>query len=120
MSQTAYVIPGPDIAGLVPELVLCGGGVLVLLLEAFVPTLRRWTHPLAALTLLAAAWGILIGDAFANGAVSSSFGGQLESSPVTAALSLVVLLATLLSVLGSRGFLEREGLATGEYHALLL
>jgi NADH-quinone oxidoreductase subunit N len=120
MNQTVYVIPASDIAGLVPEVVLCGGGVLVLLFEAFAPRLRRWTHPLAVLTTLASMWAAATGAPIALGTSSSSFGGQLESSPLTAALSLVILLATLLSVLGSRGFLEREGLAAGEYHALLL
>src|SRR4029079_15503804 len=39
---------------------------------------------------------------------------------VTRALSLIVLLATALGLLASQGYLRREGILSGEYHALLL
>lgn len=120
MSGAVYVIPGADLAGLVPELVLCGGGVAVLLVAAFASSLRRWTGPLAIASTLLAAWALFSGPALTGAGAAASFGGQLENTPLTAALSLVVLAATLLCQLGSRGFLEREALAPGEYHALLL
>jgi NADH-quinone oxidoreductase subunit N len=50
----------------------------------------------------------------------NTFGGLIETSPVTLAFSLVILLATVLCLLASQGYLRREGILAGEYHALLL
>ena len=49
-----------------------------------------------------------------------TWGGLIETSGATYALSLVILLATGLCLLASQGYLRREGILSGEYHALLL
>src|SRR6202035_6199209 len=100
---------------ILPELILAGGGVLLLLLEALVPALRRAFTGLALLATAAAGWA-----AVAWVAEGPSWNGLLEATPFTRALSLVVLLATVLGLLASQGHLRREGILTGEYHALLL
>ncbi|HXO20346.1 MAG TPA: NADH-quinone oxidoreductase subunit N [Thermoanaerobaculia bacterium] len=104
-----------DLTSILPELILAGGGVLLLLLEAFVPALRRAFTGLALLATAAAGWA-----AVAWVAEGPSWNGLLEATPFTRALSLVVLLATVLGLLASQGYLRREGILTGEYHALLL
>ena len=44
-----------DLVSLLPELILCGGGVLILLLDAVAPGLRRaWTAAALAVTAAAA------------------------------------------------------------------
>jgi NADH-quinone oxidoreductase subunit N len=103
-----------DLASLVPELVLTAAGIVLLLADAFVPALRRLWTPLALLAVAGAvylAWNLPAG---------SSFGGQLEASGVTLGFSGVVLLAGFLALLTSEGYLRREGILSGEYHALLL
>jgi NADH-quinone oxidoreductase subunit N len=106
---------------LLPEIVLCGGGVLVLMLDAISPALRRAFTAISLLTTIVAAWGVywvtpghmLTGD-------GATFHGLLETSPTTAAFSYVILIATGLCLLASQGYLRREKILSGEYHALLL
>lgn len=107
-----------ELISLLPEMVLCGGGVLLLLLDAVAPGLRRIFTPLAVLVTVAA--GLMVQTVMPYPGPVSGFHGLLETSPVTAGFSLVVLLATLLSLLASDGYLRREGILAGEYHALLL
>lgn len=103
-----------DLQSVYPELALLLGGVLVLLLEAFaVPLRRAFTGLSIAVTALAAL-------AVAQAGNGDSWNHLLESTGATRALSLVVLLATFLSLLASQGYLRREKILTGEYHALLL
>ena len=106
---------GTDLWSLSPELVLTGGGSLLLLLDAFAPGLRRSFTALALATTALAAWAAWY---WVPG--GASFNGLLEATPATRALSLVILLATFLGLLASQGYLRREGILSGEYHALLL
>jgi NADH-quinone oxidoreductase subunit N len=108
-----------DLMSLLPELILCGAGVVLLMLEALTPGLRRAFTALAVLATGAAAWGAW--QAWAHlpeGYLSCN--GFLETSRFTYALSLVVLLATGLCLLASQSYLRRENILSGEYHALLL
>ncbi|MEE8138876.1 MAG: NADH-quinone oxidoreductase subunit N [Thermoanaerobaculia bacterium] len=111
----SYALGNADLASILPELALGGAGVLVLLLDAFVPRLKRLSTPLALAALGTAAY-----LAWTRVPEGSSFGGLLESTPVTVAIGGIVLLSALLSVLASHGYLRREGIFGGEYHALLL
>ncbi|HLE84973.1 MAG TPA: NADH-quinone oxidoreductase subunit N [Thermoanaerobaculia bacterium] len=103
-----------DLAAIAPELLLAGAGCLVLLLEAFTPGLRR---AFTALSVLAAAgagwlaWELPLG---------ASFGGLLVADRLTAVGSLIVLASAALALLASQGYLVRERILGGEYHALLL
>jgi NADH-quinone oxidoreductase subunit N len=117
-----------DLVSLLPELILSAGGVLILLLEAVAPGLRRAWTAIAVLIVAAAGWGAW--QAWANlggGAAGAdpffvwkSCNGLLETSRITFAFSEVVLLATGLCLLASDGYLRRERILGGEYHALLL
>ncbi len=103
-----------DLATLAPELTLAAAGSSILLLEAFIPALRRAFTGLSVLAVVVAAW-------FAWGLpAGSSFGGLLESTPLTALGSTIVLAAAALALLASQGYLLREGILSGEYHALML
>lgn len=111
-----------DWALLLPEMVLCGGGIVLLLLDAIAPSMRRAFTPLAVLVALAAGWACYWATPLHSSPIdpSSTFNGQIESSPLTLAFSMVVLLVTVLCLLASQGYLRREKILTGEYHALLL
>jgi NADH-quinone oxidoreductase subunit N len=109
-----------DILSLLPELILCGGGVLILLLDAIAPGLRRaWTAVALAVTV-GAGWGAWTAWMNAASDPAANFNGLIETSRVTLAFSLVILVATALCLLASQGYLRREGILSGEYHALLL
>ncbi len=115
-----------DLLSLLPELILCGGGVLILLLEAVAPGLRRAWTPLALAITAAAGWGAFAAWSSLSGGAADAFfvfkscNGMLETSRVTFAFSEVVLVATVLCLLASDSYLRRERILAGEYHALLL
>jgi NADH-quinone oxidoreductase subunit N len=110
----SYQVSAHDIASILPELLLAAGGALILLLDAFLPALRRAWTPLAVLVCLGAARAVLeLPD-------GESWQGLLTAGALPSAVSLVVLLATLLCLLSSDGYLRRERILAGEYHALLL
>jgi NADH-quinone oxidoreductase subunit N len=115
-----------DILSLLPEIILCAGGVLILLADAIAPALRRaWTAVALGVIGLAMwgawyAWTILAagsGDPFF---VFKSCNGMLETGRVTLAFSLIVLAATAICVLASDNYLRRERILGGEYYGLLL
>jgi NADH-quinone oxidoreductase subunit N len=112
-----------DLISLLPEILLTLGGVLLLLLEAIAPRLRRSFTAVALAAVLAAVWGAWTAWSHTPAAMAATVltcNGLLETSGVTYALSLVILLATGLCLLASHGYLRREGILSGEYHALLL
>lgn len=115
MSSPLTAITRPDLVSLAPELLLTGAGLLILMLDAFLPTLRRWATPLTAAALLGAA--ALLPATLAAG---ESFDGLIEGSAGTAALAGIVLTAALIATLASDGYLRRERIYSGEYHVLLL
>jgi NADH-quinone oxidoreductase subunit N len=104
-----------NIDALKPELLLAGAGVLILLLEAFLPKARRLVNPLAILSIVGATYLVTIAVHTA-----SAFSGLIECTPITQTASQVILVAALLGLLASAGYLRREGLEGGEYQALIL
>jgi NADH-quinone oxidoreductase subunit N len=96
-----------------PELVLCVGGMLLMLVAAFAPRAKGISAPLTIILLIAAWWcePVRYGD---------YFGHTYEISGITFLFDSVFLLAALLATLFSREYLERQGNEGGEFYALLL
>lgn len=113
--MNAFAITPRDLASLWPEIVLSGTGVLLLLLDAFLPALRRLLTPLALGGCALAAWA-----AWTRVPPGGSFGGLLAWDGVTQFGTLIALVSTALCILASDGYLRRERILGGEYHALLL
>ncbi|MFY9822868.1 MAG: NADH-quinone oxidoreductase subunit N [Thermoanaerobaculia bacterium] len=107
---------------LLPELVLTAGGVVILLLEAIAPSIRRSFTALAVLATLGAGYAAYYVTPLHHVIVGrdGTFNGLIETSPLTLAFTAIVLLATVLSLFASQSYLRREGILAGEYHALLL
>ncbi len=106
---------------ILPEIVLVGGGLLLILLEAFAGnTLRRFFAPLAAAITIAT--GYIVAGTYQALAEAPRvfFGGTYQVSLATLVFDLTFLLAALLVIMFSREYLEREGLDCGEYYALIL
>ncbi len=103
-----------DLASIYPEVLLTVAGVVLLLLDAFFKGFRRAATPLAALAVLFAGWLIYLTP------YGTSFGGILESRPITHAIGEVILISALIALLASQGYLKRERLLSGEYPALIL
>ncbi|MEO8503188.1 MAG: NADH-quinone oxidoreductase subunit N [Acidobacteriota bacterium] len=111
----SYAVSTADLWSIAPEIWLAGAGALLLLLDAFLPALKRAFTPLSLVATLGAGW-----LAWTSVPTGPSFHGTLDANAITCALTLIVLLAASLALLASDGYLRREGLLSGEYHALLL
>ena len=110
-----YAVAASDLQSISAELLLAGAGIVVLLLDAFAPSLRRSFTALALAASVGAAW-----LAWSNPVSGSSFSGLIESTALTTGFALLVLLAAFLSLLATDSYLRRAQILTGEYHALLL
>jgi len=104
-----------SLSSIAPELALIVAGIATLLLDAFVPAAKRTFTALSLAAVAVAGWA-----AWAWVPEGPSFAGLLEADGVTLGFSLVVLVSTALGLLASQGFLTRNGILGGEYHALLL
>ena len=100
--------------GILPEIVLSVGGMLLILWDAFLPKLRESVAPLALIIFILTAWS----EQFVRG--GTYFGDMYEVSAMTSIFDLTFLLAAILATLFAREYLDREGIQGGEFYALLM
>lgn len=100
---------------ILPELILSGGGMLLILIGAFAPRAKAGLAPLALIIFIATAWAE---NLFIQ--AGTFFGGTYEISAITMIFDLTFLLAGILALLFSRDYLDREGIESAEYYALLM
>ncbi len=113
--MTLHPLVEPNwIHAILPELVLCVGGMLLILLDAIAPRLRGAMAPLALMVFAGAAWS----EQYVTG--GRFFGNTYEISGITLIFDMTFLLAGMLATLFAREYLEREKLEAGEFFALLL
>jgi NADH-quinone oxidoreductase subunit N len=106
---------------ILPEIILVGGGLLLILLEAFAGNaLRRLFAPIAAAVTIATGYVVAGMYPMLAEAPIVFFGGTYQISVATIVFDLAFLLAALLAIMFSREFLAREGIEGGEYYALVL
>jgi NADH-quinone oxidoreductase subunit N len=101
-------------SAILPEIILCIGGMIVLLWDAFAPRMKALLAPLSLIILIVAANS----ERFIGG--GTFFGGTYEISPITRVFDITFFLAAMLTTLFARDFLDREGIESGEFYALLL
>jgi NADH-quinone oxidoreductase subunit N len=102
------------INAILPELVLCVGGMLLILFDAFAPKARAMSGPLAVMIFIAAAWAEMLVS------VGTYFGGTYQVGGITRVFDITFLLAGILCTLLATDYLEREGISGGEFFALLM
>jgi NADH-quinone oxidoreductase subunit N len=102
------------INAILPELVLCIGGMFLILFDAFAPKARSLTGPIAVIVFILCAWS----QRFV--AVGTFFGGTYEVGGITRVFDITFDLAGILCTLLSADYLEREGISGGEFYALLM
>ncbi|HYK43299.1 MAG TPA: NADH-quinone oxidoreductase subunit N [Thermoanaerobaculia bacterium] len=106
---------GPEeLAAAAPEIVLTAAGCLLVLLDAFAPRLRSW---FATLSLAAVAGSMAL---LLRAPAGASFGGRLETSPLTSLLGTFIAVTAAISILVAKPYLRRTGEERGEFYALLL
>src|SRR5712692_9894419 len=113
MTLTPLIEPG-WLSAILPEVILCVAGMLLMLLAAFAPKLREETAPLALIAFIITAWSENLVRA------GRFFGGTYEVSGITRIFDVTFLLAAMLATLFAREYLEREDIEGGEFYALLM
>jgi NADH-quinone oxidoreductase subunit N len=112
-----YVPHGVEYIRILPEIVLCLFGILIMVLEAI--TTQSQKRMLGLLTLV----GIVV--AFAANLYAYTVPGQAFQNVITIDAFAtffrgLVLIVGLLCVLASVGYLHRQGAESGEYYSLIL
>jgi NADH-quinone oxidoreductase subunit N len=106
-----------DVMRILPQIILCGFGILVMVLEPFVaPQKRSWLGWLALVGVLAAAGGTLR----ASHDAGLAFGRSIAADHFSFYFIYLFLLVAALTLLGSVNYLERDNIQHGEFYALIL
>ena len=109
--------PLQDLYRIAPELVLCGFGMLVMLLAPVVP---RAKHAALAVVSLIGAAAALAATRFMVLYPGSAYSGLVRADAFSVFVHLIVIGVAFLAILGSMNYLKREDLDAGEFCALIL
>ncbi len=106
-----------EIQQILPEIVLSVFGIVVLLVDTFIPKAKQ--HVLGTVSLI----GILaatLSTFFLIGEDGTFFSGMIIVDPFSIFFRFTFLIIGGLTLLASLSYLKREKLVLGEYHALIL
>ena len=106
-----------DLMRILPQVVLCGFGILVMVLDPFVASPRKFLLGWLSLAGILAAAG---GTWWISSSPGPAFGRAIVADQFSFYFFYLFLLVAALTVLGSINYLERDGLQHGEFYALLL
>ena len=109
--------PREDVLRLMPELILCFSGILLMLVEPFLTRARRTV--LVSLAALGSGLA-LISTIFPAMLPGTAFSGLLRIDGFSVFVHVVVGAVAFLVVIGSADYLDRENIQHGEYYALIL
>jgi NADH-quinone oxidoreductase subunit N len=104
-----------DLLLVLPELIWCGFGALLMLLQPFV----RSRGGLTTIAVIGALAGIC-GNFYAVHNPGSAFSGLVAADPFSIFFSHLVGLVAVLVILAAAPYLDRERLADAEFYALIL
>ena len=111
------MFPRPeDMLRVMPELVWCGFGVLLMLLQPFVRSRRALT----TVAFLGALSGMGSSTFLVHSTSSTAFAGLIAVDPFSIFFHLLIGLVSILVILGAGSYLDRERLADAEFYALVL
>ena len=114
MSGTFVQLSHADWLSILPEVSLAAAGCLILLLEAFLPSLRRWFATVALAGVAASLYFLMAAPP------GTTFGGRFETSPLTWLMGLFLGGSAAVAILVAKPYLERTHDESGEFYALLL
>lgn len=114
--SVAPEIPDVNLQAILPLIWLCVGGITVLMVDSFRKDAHGWLTGLGLVFLAGAALSaVWIWDS-----PQRVFNGMFAADRLTQAFTLIFVLGTGLTLLFSHDYAAREGIANGEYYALLL
>src|SRR5258705_3870679 len=114
------IIPDVNLWLILPELVICIAGVVVMLVDAFAKPTQRWltgSISLAGLIIAAASSSWLW---LSWRSVSEAFNGMIVLDVLRLGFTFVFLVVSGLTILVSVVWVENERLPAGEFHSLLM
>ena len=106
-----------DIIRVLPEAVLTGFAILVMILDPFVPANRKTLLAWLSLVGVVAGEAALLRTSLSPG---TAFGGSVSADSFSFYFIFLFLLIAALTVLGSMDYLERDNINRGEFYALVL
>ncbi len=109
-----------DLLGLLPELILGGAFVLLMVLDVFLPAARRNWLAVFAFVALAAAFGATMWGWFDAGSGRALYYGSFAYDRFSMFVNAILLISAALVVIISPQYLNRRGIHHGEYYALIL
>ena len=114
-------LPNVNLMLILPELIVGGVAVVVMLVDAFSHSKQRWMTGALSLVGLVAA-GVACVWMWRGGVASSAanFNGMIVLDELRLAFTLIFLLVSALTILISIVWVEGENLPAGEFHSLLL
>jgi NADH-quinone oxidoreductase subunit N len=118
----AFQLATPDVNLwlILPELIVCIVGVLVMLVDAFAKPAQRWiTGGMSIVGLVAAAVSAIWLSLSWHG-VSTAFNGMIVLDELRLGFTFVFLIVSALTILISMMWVESERLPAGEFHSLLM
>lgn len=102
---------------LIPELILVGAAIIVLMMEAFA---RRVAHRTAPWVSLGGVIGALVASGLLWSVRLVGFGGMLASDGFSVLVNFAILIGAGLAILISVDYVRREELPESDYYALML
>ncbi len=112
--------PDVNLSLILPELLICVVGVVVMLVDAFVRPTQRWVTGSISLAGLAAA-AVSSGWLWLSWqGAREAFNGMILLDEMRLGFTLVFLVVSALTILVSMVWVENERLPAGEFHSLLM
>jgi len=105
---------------IMPELIVCLAGVVVMLVDAFARPTQRWVTGSISLAGLVAAGISTIWLSSSWTGVTKAFNGMIVLDDMRLGFTIVFLIVSALTVLVSMVWVENERLPAGEFHSLLM
>ena len=115
------VTPSTDnLLGLLPELILAGGFVVLMLLDLVVSAKHRSWLAFVAFVMIAASFGASMWGWFDSGSGRTLYSGSFAYDKYSMFVNAVLLVSAALVIIISPQYLNRRGIHYGEYYALIL
>lgn len=111
---------GADILGILPEVILAGAFVLLMLLDLVTSPAQRGWLAAVSVVAVAASFGATVWGWFDAATPHTVYFGSFAYDRFGLFINAVILLSTALVLLISPQYLNRRGLHFGEYYALVL
>ena len=115
-----YTTPDVNLWLILPELVICIAGVVVMLVDAFAKPAQRWITGGISIAGLLAAAGSSSWLWLSWRSVSQGFNGMIVLDDLRLGFTFVFLVVSGLTILVSMVWVENERLPAGEFHSLLM